>query len=100
MSTHDKTVFCETCRKLSAIRRRWLKGPCRDCPGWSKSFYHFLIVHALAGHEDDRLTIEHVNSRVNSLLRWVIEDLQPGLDDSKLEISPETFIKVLTLAHL
>ena len=98
MATHAKSIYCDVCRSINRTKHRWYKSACRDCHSWGSSWFYYLLFHLITQHQDDRLMIRQLNRKVDSLLRWIIEDLQPTIGDPTAPVSEETFLKVLTLA--
>lgn len=99
LPTHDKTIYCSTCRLIGRIKQDWYRSRCRDCQSWGSSWLYFLLFHLMSQHRDDQKTLKHLNRRVNSILRWLLEELKPALSDSNKSITEETFLKLLTIVE-
>lgn len=97
MATHDKTIYCSTCNTINRIKRDWYKSPCRDCHSWGSSWLYYLLFRLITQHQDDQRMLRHLNRKFNSLLAWILEDLQPSIRDPTGHVSEETFLKALTL---
>lgn len=98
MASHDKSPYCSLCRKLSRMKQEWYKSHCRECHSWGSSPLYYLIFRLEARHNDDQAMLKHLNRKVNSLFRWIIQDLEPALRASHTHLPEETFLKVLSIA--
>lgn len=99
MTTHDKTIYCNICRSLSKLKHKWFKSPCRDCHSWGSSWLYYLIFHLIAQHQDDARIIRQLTKRLDALLRWLIQDLEPALRHSHKNFPEDLFLKVLAIGR-
>ncbi len=98
MVTHDKTIYCKQCRQIGRIKQEWFKSRCRDCHLFGSSWYYFLLFRLMSQHRDDQETLKRLNRKVNSILRWITQDLEPSLRHTHTQLPEESLLKLLTIA--